>query len=169
MCHESYNAADFTGTYDIYYGPLGTTTGKDGGTLVTGLTGNTFTFPENFCQYTAFIRANKGGLGEWVKMDFLNNNSVNVAVQVLPISTTKDAYAIVDSAISVIEKSGVKYVVTPFETVMEGKYDTLMNVVKDVQNICYSAGAEKVMCYIKIQSVSGLDVTIDDKIGKYIK
>ena len=70
-----YNAADFTGTYDIYYGPLGTTTGKDGGTLVTGLTGNTFTFPENFCQYTAFIRANKGGLGEWVKMDFLNSVS----------------------------------------------------------------------------------------------
>lgn len=100
-------------------------------------------------------------------MDYLNQSTVNVAVQVLPISSEKDSYDIVDSAIAVIEKSGAKYVVTPFETVMEGHYDDLMKVVKEVQNVCYSAGAEKVMCYIKIQSVAGQNVTIDDKIGKY--
>ena len=100
-------------------------------------------------------------------MDYLNQNTVNVAVQVLPISKQKEAYDIVDSAIELIEKSGVKYIVTPFETVMEGSYDALMEVVKGVQNVCYSAGAEKVMCYVKIQSVANADVTIDDKIGKY--
>ncbi|MGQ1784198.1 MULTISPECIES: thiamine-binding protein [unclassified Saccharicrinis] len=100
-------------------------------------------------------------------MDYLNQNKVNVAVQVLPVSKNKESYDIVDSAIEVIQKSGAKYVVTPFETVMEGQYDDLMKVVKDVQNICYSAGAEKVMCYVKIQSVAQTDVTIDDKIGKY--
>ncbi len=102
-------------------------------------------------------------------MDYLNQNKVNIAVQVLPISKDKETYDLVDSAIELIEKSGIKYVVTPFETVMEGGYDDLMKVVKDVQNVCYSAGAEKVMCYVKIQSVVGEDVTIDDKIGKYAK
>lgn len=99
--------------------------------------------------------------------DYLNVSQVNVAVQVLPVSKTKETYDIVDCAIAEIKKSGVKYVVTPFETVMEGEYDVLMDVVKRVQNICYSAGAEKVMCYIKIQSDAHADVTINDKIGKY--
>ncbi|SMO44372.1 uncharacterized protein, MTH1187 family [Saccharicrinis carchari] len=102
-------------------------------------------------------------------MDYLNQNMVNVAVQVLPISTEKDAYAIVDSAIKVIEESGVNYTVSPFETVLEGHYDELMQVVKSVQNVCYSQGAQKVMCYVKIQSVAGHDVTIDDKMAKYIE
>ncbi|GAF04994.1 thiamine-binding protein [Saccharicrinis fermentans] len=100
-------------------------------------------------------------------MDFLNKNKVNVAVQVLPVSKSKESYDLVDRAIEAIEKSGVKYVVTPFETVMEGQYDDLMKVVKEVQDVCYDSGAEKLMCYVKIQSVAHVDVTIDDKIAKY--
>ena len=100
-------------------------------------------------------------------MDFINKNKVNVAVQVLPVSKTQESYDLVDRAIEVIEKSGFKYVVTPFETVMEGQYDDLMKVVKEVQDVCYASGAEKLMCYLKIQSVAHADVTIDDKIAKY--
>ncbi|WP_075601766.1 thiamine-binding protein [Saccharicrinis aurantiacus] len=99
--------------------------------------------------------------------DYINENTVNIAVQVLPVSKTKDSYDLVDKAIEIIQNSGVKYIVTPFETVMEGKYPELMNIVKDVQNACYLAGSEKVMCYVKIQSVLNNDVTIDDKVGKY--
>ena len=102
-------------------------------------------------------------------MDFINKSKVNVAVQVLPVAKDLDSYDIVDNAIEVIEKSGVHYVVTPFETVMEGNYDQLMEIVKEVQNVCYSAGADKVMCYVKIQSVADTDVTIGDKIDKYTR
>ncbi|WP_066628814.1 thiamine-binding protein [Labilibacter marinus] len=100
-------------------------------------------------------------------MEYINNNTVNIAVQVLPVAKDKDSYDLVDDAIAIIEESGVKYLVTPFETVMEGKYDELMQVVKEVQNACYASGSEKVMCYVKIQSVLNKDVTIDDKVGKY--
>ncbi|TAJ10485.1 thiamine-binding protein [Marinilabiliaceae bacterium JC017] len=92
---------------------------------------------------------------------------VNVAVQVLPVSNTKDAYSLVDSAIDEIKRSGVKYRVTPFETVMEGGYDELMNVVKKVQLACYKDGAESVMCFVKIQSSAEREVTIMDKMRKY--
>lgn len=92
--------------------------------------------------------------------------TVNIALQVLPTSTTVHPYLLVDKAIEVIEKSGLRYKVTPFETVMEGSYDEIMEVVKLAQEACYEAGAETMMTYIKIQS-SRKDVSIDDKMKKY--
>ena len=94
------------------------------------------------------------------------DNIVNIALQVLPTSKNIHPYALVDKAIEVIANSGLKYKVTPFETVMEGTYDEIMEVVKKAQNACYEAGAESLMTYIKIQS-SVSDVSIEDKMEKY--
>ncbi len=92
---------------------------------------------------------------------------VNIAVQVLPKSTNNDTYQIVDKAIEVIQKSGVKYRVCPFETVMEGEYDELMQIIKKVQQACFDAGAEEVITNIKIQNRKKSDVTIEGKMYKY--
>jgi len=92
--------------------------------------------------------------------------TVNVALQVLPSSTSIHPYALVDKAIDVIAASGLRYKVTPFETVMEGSYAEIMKVVEKAQEACYEAGAESLMTYIKIQS-SKKDVSIDDKMEKY--
>ena len=93
-------------------------------------------------------------------------NTVNLALQILPTSKTIHPYLIVDKAIEVIAVSGLRYKVTPFETVMEGSYEDIMNVVKLAQEACYKAGADSLMTYIKIQS-STKDVSIDDKMEKY--
>ncbi|QZE14902.1 thiamine-binding protein [Halosquirtibacter laminarini] len=95
------------------------------------------------------------------------NPIVNVAVQVLPRSKSKDTYELVDEAIRIIDQSGLKYRVTPFETVIEGEYDSIMDIVKKVQLACYNAGAESAMTYIKIQSNSKAPVRISDKMNKY--
>ena len=95
------------------------------------------------------------------------NNTVNIALQILPTSKTVHPYSIVDAAIAVIAASGLKYRVTPFETVMEGNYDRIMEVVKLAQQACYDAGAESLMTYLKIQSNGNGDVSIEDKMGKY--
>ena len=95
------------------------------------------------------------------------NNTVNIALQILPTSKTVHPYSIVDAAIAVIAASGLKYRVTPFETVMEGNYDRIMEVVKLAQQACYDAGAESLMTYLKIQSNGNGDVNIEDKLGKY--
>lgn len=92
---------------------------------------------------------------------------VNVAVQVLPTAKDTESYKMVDEAIAIIHNSGVTYRVTPFETVMEGEYNLLMDIVKKVQLACYNAGADSVMCYVKIQSRKESDVTISDKMEKY--
>lgn len=94
-------------------------------------------------------------------------HKVNVAVQVLPMAPALDSYIVVDQAIKIIKDSGVLYRVTPFETVMEGNYDELMDVVKRVQEVCYVAGASQVLCYVKIQSKADCHVAISDKMEKY--
>ena len=94
------------------------------------------------------------------------NKTVNIALQILPSSKSIHPYKLVDKAIEVIANSGLKYRVTPFETVMEGNYDKIMEVVKLAQQACYEAGAESLMTYVKIQSSIG-DVSIEDKMGKY--
>ena len=95
------------------------------------------------------------------------NQQVNIALQIIPRSDLKDAYAIVDTAIAVIKNSGVKHLVTPFETVMEGDYDELMAIVKQVQEKCYNQGMDSAIVYMKIQSNKKEPVRISDKLAKY--
>ena len=70
---------------------------------------------------------------------------VNIALQVLPSSTTKHPYTIIDKAIELIQKSGLKYRVCPFETVIEGEYDQIMELIKKIQLECLDFGAEKLL------------------------
>ncbi|MCU4175414.1 MTH1187 family thiamine-binding protein [Carboxylicivirga sp. N1Y90] len=95
------------------------------------------------------------------------NSQVNVAIQVLPLTKAEHVYPIVDEAIKIIEQSGLKYRVCPFETVIEGSYSEVMGVVEKVQAACYNAGAENLICNLKIQSSKVKEVRIEDKVEKY--
>jgi uncharacterized protein YqgV (UPF0045/DUF77 family) len=92
---------------------------------------------------------------------------VNISLQILPTSKEKHPYDIVDMAISVIQKSGLKYKVCPFETVIEGTYDSIMAVIKEVHLTCLNNGADTLFANVKMQINKHADVYIDDKIGKY--
>lgn len=94
-------------------------------------------------------------------------HKVNIALQVLPASTVKHPYTIVDKAIELIRQSGLKYRVCPFETVLEGDYDEIMELIKRIQQECLDFGAESLLSYLKIQLSRDTDVTIEDKTGKY--
>lgn len=93
---------------------------------------------------------------------------VNLALQILPTAeNTQDIYSLVDAAIEVIADSGLKYKVCPFETVIEGTYPQVMDVAEKAQQACLTAGADKMMVYIKIQRDKTRDVEITDKLEKY--
>ncbi len=94
-------------------------------------------------------------------------NQINLAIQVLPRSSKKGTYELVDVAIELIQKSGLKYRVCPFETVIEGYYDEVMTLVKDIHEAVYAGGAEEMITNIKIQTRYNQDVFIDDKMNKY--
>ena len=95
------------------------------------------------------------------------SNKINLALQIIPSVPSEQVYPVVDEAIAVIRDSGVKYRVCPFETVMEGPYEELMEVVRKTQEVCFKAGASQLLVYIKMQIRKDGDVTIEEKTGKY--
>jgi len=90
-----------------------------------------------------------------------------MALQVLPQAEGKNSYDLVDRAIAEISASGLKYKVCPFETVIEGTYDEVMALVKRIHQVLEKNGTERMMTYMKIQTVFQEDVTIEDKMHKY--
>ncbi|HIQ05906.1 MAG TPA: thiamine-binding protein [Anaerolineae bacterium] len=91
-------------------------------------------------------------------------NPVNVAVEVLPFCD--DPYPVVDRAIAVIQKSGVKHEVEPMETVMEGDLDTLLEVAKQAHRAAFVEGVDTVVTFIKIHE-SRRGVSMEAKVAKY--
>lgn len=94
-------------------------------------------------------------------------HTINLALQVLPGVPSDKVYSVVDKAIAVIHDSGLKYQVCPFETVIEGRYDEVMDVVRRAQEACFAAGAGQLLVYIKMQIKKEEDVRIADKMEKY--
>jgi uncharacterized protein (TIGR00106 family) len=90
----------------------------------------------------------------------------NVSLQVVPRIDGGDTYRVVDRVIDLIRDSGVKYVVGPMETTMEGELHELLAIVEKAQEVCIREGAERVISVVKID-YSKKGVTIDEKIKKY--
>ena len=85
----------------------------------------------------------------------------------LPEANGKLKYELVDKAIEAIGKSGFKYEVCPFETVIECSYNDLSNLLEEVHQACKDAGTEKMITNLKIQVNFENEVTIEDKMEKY--
>ncbi len=94
-------------------------------------------------------------------------NKINVAIQVLPEAGGKIKYDLVDAAIEAIRRTGFKYQVCPFETVVECTYEELPKVLESIHESCKSAGTEKMLTNLKIQVDFAQGVTIEDKMEKY--
>jgi len=92
--------------------------------------------------------------------------SVNVSIKVLPVVEEQRLYPVVDKVIELIKQSGVKYIVGPSETTMEGELDELMEIVKKAQDVCIKEGASRVISVVMIDYKPD-GVTMDEKIYKY--
>lgn len=92
--------------------------------------------------------------------------NANLSLQILPVVDEEDIYGIVDLVIQHIQQTGLKYVVGPMETTVEGELDILLQIVKESLAICTAAGVERVIAVVKIDYKTD-GVTIDEKIGKY--
>ncbi|PLX15780.1 MAG: hypothetical protein C0599_16170 [Salinivirgaceae bacterium] len=90
--------------------------------------------------------------------------TINAAIQVLP-QNVSNTYEVVDKAIEVIQKSGVKHRVCPFETVIETDWDNTLKILSKIKEAVL-AEAPSTLINLKIQA-SNQNVTIEDKTGKY--
>jgi len=91
---------------------------------------------------------------------------VNLSLQVLPVVADSEIYYVVDQVIEMISQAGLKYLVGPFETSIEGELDELLDIVKRAQTICTQHGAQRVVSIVKIDYKEE-GVTIDETVSKY--
>jgi uncharacterized protein (TIGR00106 family) len=92
---------------------------------------------------------------------------INLGLQIVPKSKNQEAYDLVEKAIEVIQDSGVKYEVTPFETVMEGPQEQLMEIALHAQQAVFNAGAEEVLVYYRMHIRKDSNVTMEEKTEKF--
>ena len=96
--------------------------------------------------------------------------NASVAIQVLPQQVDqKKMLDCVDAVIEYIASCNVKYTVGPFETVLEGEFDALMEIVRACFRICVAAGAPGVLGYVKVNYCPDGVLTIEEKTEKYQK
>ncbi|MEQ8473716.1 MAG: thiamine-binding protein [Marinoscillum sp.] len=93
----------------------------------------------------------------------MTEHKASVGIQIIPKSKSLDTYELVDAAIQVIQESGVKHIITPFETVMEGDYNHLMSVANQAQKAVLDAGADECLVYFRIHYRKDSDVTFEEK------
>jgi uncharacterized protein YqgV (UPF0045/DUF77 family) len=88
---------------------------------------------------------------------------VTIGIQIIPKSAALETYDLIDKAIEVIQKSGIKHQITPFETVMEGDYHDIMQVCERAQKAVIDAGASECLVYYRIHYRMDGDVTFEEK------
>ena len=91
----------------------------------------------------------------------------NLSLQVIPINC-ENSYRIVDEAIYVIQKSGVRFEVHPFSTIMEGEINRLIEIVHEAKNASFNAGADELLLNIQIHLKKDSSVTFEEKREKFL-
>ena len=94
--------------------------------------------------------------------------NASVAIQILPQQADREKMLeCVDAVIEYIASCDVKYTVGPFETVLEGDFEVLMEIVRACFRICVAAGAPGVLGYVKVNYCPEGVLTIEEKTEKY--
>lgn len=93
----------------------------------------------------------------------MTDKNIQLAIQVVPLARVGNVYEKIDAAIDVIQQSGVEYLITPMETVMQGPYDKLQQVAKDAQQALVDAGCTEFLVNIKMHIRTDKDVTMEEK------
>ena len=94
--------------------------------------------------------------------------NINVAIQLLPTKCSADKIELIDKAIACIKASGLKHLVCPFETVVEGTYEDIFKLVDEIRTTTLSNGCEELLVNMKMHA-GNKDLFFDDKLVKYSK
>ena len=89
---------------------------------------------------------------------------INASIQVVPLGLEKsDSYPLIDGIISDIQNSGMKCIVGAFETVLEGPYEQVQNLIRNLQDKCFKNKECQFLVYTKLQFCGGKDILLEDK------
>lgn len=94
------------------------------------------------------------------------NHQINLGIQTIPIADADKCYPIIDQCIHLIQASGITYQVTAFETILEGRYREIMDLVDRLYELALSKSDELVI-NIRLHAKRGQDVFGTDKTLKF--
>ena len=97
----------------------------------------------------------------------MHNYIINASIQILPIVQDKHPYEWVDEAIFIIQRSGVKYKIGPFATVVEGTYKQVMEVVHAINEHLVAEGCNEWITSVQLNMRSQSDITANEKVSKF--
>jgi len=90
---------------------------------------------------------------------------INVAIQLLPFGNDAEKYLIIDEAIALIQKSGLKHLVCPFETVIEGKPEDVYELIEQIRQTALKRCTD-VLINLKIHAANR-SLSFNEKLEKY--
>ena len=93
-------------------------------------------------------------------------DTITLSFKISPHVVEDRLYPVVDQVIALIRSRGIRHVVGPSETTMEGDWDTLFALVKDAHQLCLQSGAWRVGSVLQVD-MAPRSVTIDEKTAKY--
>lgn len=91
---------------------------------------------------------------------------INLGIQIAPILAREQGFPIIDECINMIQSSGITYTVTPFETVLEGEYREIMDLVDQLYAKVNTLSPETVI-NIRIHTRRDADVIGKEKTEKF--
>lgn len=89
---------------------------------------------------------------------------INAGIQVVPLHLADPDYTIVDKAIEAIKATGLDYLVTPFETVVNGTMPQLFELIAKLRAITEEAGADEHLIYTRFHCKKDHDIRFADKL-----
>ena len=92
---------------------------------------------------------------------------INASIQVIPLTNIEKAFPIVDSAIALIQQSGLTYAVGAFETTIEGEYEPVQQLIRQIEDFCYAQKEVQFLVYKKLHVSGAANVLVESKTGKF--
>ena len=97
----------------------------------------------------------------------MHQNIINAGLQLIPIHTELHPYDYVDAVIDIIEKSGLKFEVGPFNTSVEGTYRQVTSLVDEINEFLVEQKCHEWILNVQYQLRSGESVTASEKTEKF--
>ncbi len=98
----------------------------------------------------------------------MKNYEASMAIQLLPrLEEKQENIRVIDKVIENIKSKGLNMVVCPFETVIEGSLNEMLEILKESILIAEKEGAKDILTYIKIAYNPLGVMSIDEKTSKH--
>ncbi len=85
-------------------------------------------------------------------------------ITIVPLGVGASVSSYMAEALKIVERSGLKYRLTPTSTIIEGELDALFKVMKEMHESPFKKGAPRVVTVIKIDDRRDKLITMEYKV-----